>query len=132
MLTRRQALSGFALILVPASGAALEQDTLFNVSTRLVTIYQTGDAGALHSMLAPDLQAQYSPEALASWLSEAKATFGPLQRISLPISGTRAFAIFAAYFERAPNDMFLELDRDGRIVLWTLKSDSGAVVLRKR
>ncbi|MBF9233156.1 hypothetical protein [Microvirga alba] len=132
MLTRRQALAGLAFCLVPATGMALERDTLFNVSTRLVEIYQAGDAAALHGMLSPDLQAQYSPDALASWLREVNAKFGPLQRISLPISGTRAYAIFAAYFERAPSDMFLELDPQGRVVVWTLKNDSGAVALRKR
>ena len=55
-----------------------------------------------------------------------------LQRTSLPTYGSRAYGIFAAYFDRGPADMYLEIDDRERLVLWTLKNDVKALSIRER
>jgi hypothetical protein len=136
MITRRQvwagacALSGAAL--APSPGRALERGTLFEVATRLVSLYQASDADALHRMLAPTLQPHFPSASLAEWLAEARKAFGMLQRTSMPTYGSRAHGIFAAYFDRGPADMYLEIDRQSRLVLWALKDDVKVLSIRER
>jgi len=135
MITRRDLLAGVTglggtLAVHPAQ--ALERGTLFEVASRLVPIYRNHDADALHAMLAPDLQGDFPPAALARWLDEARATFGILQRTSLPTYGSRAHSIFIAYFDRGPSDMFLEIDQQERLLLWALKNDSKVLAIRRR
>jgi len=136
MMTRRQvgtgivALSGAAL--APSLGRALERGTLFGIATQLVTLYQASDADALHRMLAPPLQRHFPSASLALWLAEARNAFGMLQRTSLPTYGSRAYGIFAAYFDRGPADMYLEIDDRERLVLWSLKTDVKTLSIRER
>ena len=132
-VNRRRLLLGLAgLGLAPAQGQALDRTSLFEVATRLVAIYRAADADALHRALAPDLQPDFSPEALSAWLQEARDTFGILQRTSLPTYGSRAHSIFVAYFDRGPSDMYLQIDEGERVLFWTFKTPSSVLSLRRR
>jgi len=133
MINRRHLLLGLAgLGIAPAQGQALERTSLLAVAARLVAIYRAEDADALHRALAPGLQADFPPAALAAWLKEARDTFGMLQRTSLPTYGSRAHSIFVAYFDRGPSDMFLQIDEQERVVFWTFKTPSSVLSLRRR
>jgi hypothetical protein len=133
MITRRQAWAGACALsgaaLAPSPSRALERGTLFEVATRLVTLYQASDADALHQMLA--LQPHFPSASLALWLAEARNAFGMLQRTSMPTYGSRAHGIFAAYFDRGPADMYLEVDLWSRLVLWALKNDVKVLSIRE-
>ena len=136
MITRRHVGTGIAALsgaaLAPSLGRALERGTLFGVATRLVTLYQASDADALHQMLAPALQPRFPSASLALWLAEARNAFGMLQRTSMPTYGSRAYGIFAAYFDRGPADMYLEVDPQERLVLWALKNDVKVLAIREQ
>lgn len=135
MLTRRRLLAGASALgstLAAGPGWTLERGTLFEVATRLVRIYQTGDAEAFHAMLAPDLRPGFPPAVLSGWLAEAREAFGMLQRVSLPTYGSVAHSIFVAYFDRRPCDMYLEIDRQERVVLWAFKNDVKVWAIRRQ
>lgn len=134
MITRRTLLAGLAGLGcgLPASrGHALERGTLFELATRLVAIYQASDADALHEMLAPGLQPAFPVPVLARWLTEARDMFGLLQRTSMPTYGSRTHGIFAAYFDRGPSDMYLEIDQQEKLVIWVLKADAKVLSIRR-
>jgi hypothetical protein len=60
MFDRRHRLTGlmwFGTGLRATSAEALERDTHFNVSPRLVEIDRAADAASLHVMLSPELEA---------------------------------------------------------------------------
>jgi hypothetical protein len=116
----------------PSRGGAVERVTLFDFAKRLVAIYQASDADALHSILAPELQPDFSPPALSRWLTQARNTFGMLRRTSMPTYGSRTHGVLAAYFDRAPADMYLEMNQQEKLVLWVLKSGNNMLSIRKR
>ncbi len=134
MLTRRHilvSLAGLGGALAPSPGQTIDRGTLFEVATRLVAIYRASDAEALHGMLSPELQPIFPPSALSLWLSDAQNAFGMLQRTSMPTYGSRTHGVFAAYFDRGPADMYLEINRQERLVLWAFKNDAKAMSIRK-
>jgi hypothetical protein len=135
VIARRQALAGLvgaggALALAPSP--AFAGSRLYELALRLAAIYRASDADSLHRMLAPGLESSFPPAVLSRWLAEARAAFGMLQRTSMPTYGNRTHGVFAAYFDRGPADMYLEIDSRERLVLWAFKNDAGVLALRGR
>jgi hypothetical protein len=134
MIGRRHVLLGLTSFgggFAPGFGQALADNVLFEVAQRLVAIYQASDADALHRLLAPDLQPHFPRPKLAAWLKEAQEAFGVLHRTSMPTYGSRHHGALLAYFDRAPADMYLQIDKQRRVVFWAFRDTVKALAIRK-
>jgi hypothetical protein len=111
-----------ALGLLPLSGTAAEvtRTTLREVSQQVLAAFNAGDGAALHGMLAADLQAALTASSLGGRLEACRARLGTMERLSLPVMSTWTYGMYAAYFGDGARDLFLELDRDGRILHLTI------------
>lgn len=119
------------LLAAPAGDAAggVDRGTLGDVSQAIVALYNRDDAEALHAMLSPDRRRHWPLEQFARRLADCRRRLGAIERISLPVMGTRTFGFIAAYFEATVRDMFLEIDQDGFIKVLTFKGQDDACVL---
>jgi hypothetical protein len=104
-----------ALASPAAAAGGVERNSLRETSVEIVELYNRTDAAALHEKLTPGLRRTWAVGDFAQRLDDCRRRFGVLNRISLPVSGTRFIGLITAYFETEPRDMFLELDRDGLI-----------------
>jgi hypothetical protein len=126
----RLVLAAFLLTLPSGDAAAgVERGTLGDVSQAVVALYNRDDAEALHAMLAPDRRRPWPIEPFARRLADCRRRLGAIERISLPVMGTRTFGFIAAYFEATARDMFLEIDQDGFIEVLTFKGQDDVCVL---
>ncbi len=96
---------------------------LMDVAENLLRIYNAGDASALHGLLAPALQARYTPEDLRRALLLCRVLTGDIFRLSTPSWGTRSYGFFGLYAETGVFDMVLEIDPTERIVHWVIADD---------
>jgi hypothetical protein len=119
------------VLTAPARDAASEvtRATLHEVSMKIVGLYNSTDAAELHAMLASNLRQTWAVEQLARRLADCRRRFGVLERISLPVMGTRTYGFIAAYFETSGRDMFLEIDRDGLIKVLTFRGQNDSCTL---
>ncbi len=119
------------LLVLPLGDAAggVDRGTLGDVSQAVVTLYNRDDAAALHAMLAPDRRRHWPIEPFARRLTDCRRRLGTIERISLPVMGTRTFGFIAAHFEATVSDMFLEIDQDGFIEVLTFKGQDDVCVL---
>jgi hypothetical protein len=124
------ALVALALWANDAAGE-VARSRLGEVSTWVVTLYNGGDAAALHALLAGDLRKGWPVEQFALRLDDCRRRFGALRRVSPPVMGTRTFGFIAAYFETTIRDMFLEIDRDGLIRMLAFKGQNGTCNLSR-
>ncbi|RDI56338.1 hypothetical protein [Microvirga subterranea] len=114
------------IAMVPAWAARAEPLTPFsviNVSEALTRAYNGRDAVALHQLLAPALQARYTPEMLRTSLSLCRVLTGEILRLSTPSWGTRSYGFFGVYAETGVFDMVLEIDEAERVVYWTISDE---------
>lgn len=114
------------ITMAPAWAARAEPLTAFsviNVSEALTRAYNDRDAVALHRLLAPALQARYTPEMLRTSLSLCRVLTGEIFRLSTPSWGTRSYGFFGVYAETGVFDMVLEIDETERVVYWTISDE---------
>ncbi len=97
--------------------------SVINVSEALTQAYNDRNAVALHQLLAPALQARYTPEMLRTSLSLCRVLTGEIFRLSTPSWGTRSYGFFGVYAETGVFDMVLEINEAERIVYWTITDD---------
>ena len=94
-----------------------------DVSEALMRAYNDEDAQALHGLLAPALQARYSPEAVRKALVLCRVLTGDIFRLSTPSWGARHYGFFGVYAETGAFDMVLEINPAERIVHWVITDD---------
>jgi len=94
-----------------------------DVSEALMRAYNDEDAPALHGLLAPALQARYSPEAVRKALVLCRVLTGDIFRLSTPSWGARHYGFFGVYAETGAFDMVLEINPAERIVHWVITDD---------
>jgi hypothetical protein len=113
---------GRAAIVMLASPHALAvgPHALTAKSEALMRVYNSADAGELHRLLAPALQAKYPPSELETALRLCRVLTGDIFRLSTPVWGARQFGFFAVYAETRTFEMVLEIDAQERIVHWLL------------
>jgi hypothetical protein len=115
-----------ALAIMPwsaASGQALGPFAVTNISEALTRAYNDEDAAALHGLLAPALQARYTPADIRRALTLCRVLTGDIFRLSTPSWGTRSYGFFGLYAEAGVFDMVLEIDPTERIVHWVIADD---------
>lgn len=117
-----------AAIIAMAPGWATRAEPLtafsvINVSEALTRAYNDRNAVALHQLLAPALQARYTPEMLRTSLSLCRVLTGEIFRLSTPSWGTRSYGFFGVYAETGVLDMVLEIDDAERVLYWTITDD---------
>jgi hypothetical protein len=115
-----------ALGLEPWSAPGAETLTPFsvtNVSEALTRAYNDADAFALHGLLAPAVQARYTPDALRAALTLCRVLTGEIFRLSTPSWGTRSYGFFGVYAEAGVFDMVLEIDEAERILHWVVSDN---------
>ena len=115
---------------VGAARGDVTRSTLRDVSLAVLALYNAGDGLGLRDRISAPLASRLSVESLMERLSDCQRRFGNLQRLSLPVASSETAALFAAYFEGGTRDMYLEVDRDGRIRLLTFSGlgESCAVI----
>jgi hypothetical protein len=91
-----------------------------DISEALTRAYNDEDAPALHGLLAPALQARYTPEAVRRALTLCRVLTGDIFRISTPSWGARHYGFFGVYAETGVFDMVLEIDPAEKIVHWVI------------
>jgi hypothetical protein len=123
----------FAVIALasPAQDAwgAVERGTLHEISKKIVALYNGEDAAGLHALFTPALQQAWPIERFSERLADCRRQLGRLERVSLPVMGTRTYGFLAAYFETTGRDMFLEIDQRGLIKLLTFKGQNDICAL---
>jgi hypothetical protein len=107
-------------MLVSAQALAVGPHALTAKSEALMRVYNAADAGELHRLLAPALQAKYPPDALEAALRLCRVLTGDIFRLSTPVWGARQFGFFAVYAETKTFEMILEIDAQERIIHWLL------------
>jgi hypothetical protein len=115
-----------ALALAPAAGSVAQTLTPFSVvgvSEALTRAYNDEDAAALHGLLAPALQARYTPADLRTALTLCRVLTGEILRLSTPSWGQRSYGFFGVYAETGVFDMVLEIDPAEKIVHWVITDD---------
>jgi len=115
-----------ALGLAPWSATGAETLTPFsvtNVSEALMRAYNDADASAMHGLLAPAVQARYTPDALRTALTLCHVLTGEILRLSTPSWGTRSYGFFGVYAESGVFDMVLEIDEAERILHWVVSDN---------
>jgi hypothetical protein len=119
-LCRASALAA-ALALAPPSQAEIPGPfAITDISEALMRAYNDEDADALHGLLAPALQARYSPEGVRRALTLCRVLTGDIFRLSTPSWGARHYGFFGVYAETGPFDMVLEIDPAEKIVHWII------------
>ena len=96
---------------------------LTDISDALMRAYNDEDAEALHGLLAPALQARYTPEGVRKALILCRVLTGDIFRLSTPSWGGRHYGFFGVYAETGVFDMVLEIDPAERIVHWVVTDD---------
>jgi hypothetical protein len=91
-----------------------------DISEALTRAYNDEDAPALHGLLAPALQARYTPEAVRRALTLCRVLTGDIFRISTPSWGARHYGFFGVYAETGVFDMVLEIDPAEKIIHWVI------------
>ena len=91
-----------------------------DISEALTRAYNDEDAQALHGLLAPALQARYTPEAVRRALTLCRVLTGDIFRISTPSWGARHYSFFGVYAETGVFDMVLEIDPAEKIIHWVI------------
>jgi hypothetical protein len=112
-----------ALAMMPwsaSSGQALGPFAVTNISEALAHAYNDEDAAALYGLLAPGLQARYTPDDIRKALILCRALTGDIFRLSTPSWGTRSYGFFGLYAETGVFDMVLEIDPAEKIVHWVV------------
>jgi hypothetical protein len=115
-----------ALTFAAGSGPVAQALTPFsvvNVSEALTRAYNDEDVAALHTLLAPALQARYTPADLRTALTLCRVLTGDILRLSTPSWGERSYGFFGVYAETGVFDMVLEIDPAEKIVHWVIASD---------
>jgi hypothetical protein len=115
-----------ALAMTPwsaSSGRALGPFAVTNISEALARAYNDEDAAALYGLLAPDLQARYTPDDIRKALTLCRVLTGDIFRLSTPSWGTRSYGFFGLYAETGVFDMVLEIDLTERIVHWVVSDN---------
>ncbi len=109
-----------AAMLASPPALAVGPHALTAKSEALMRVYNAADAGELHRLLAPALQAKYPPDALETTLRLCRVLTGDIFRLSTPVWGARQFGFFAVYAETRAFEMILEIDAQERIIHWLL------------
>jgi hypothetical protein len=91
-----------------------------DISEALTRAYNDEDAPALRGLLAPALQARYTPEAVRRALTLCRVLTGDIFRISTPSWGARHYGFFGVYAETGVFDMVLEIDPAEKIIHWVI------------
>ena len=91
-----------------------------DISEALTRAYNDEDAPALHGLLAPALQARYTPEAVRRALTLCRVLTGDIFRISTPSWGARHYGFFGVYAKTGVFDMVLEIDPAEKIIHWVI------------
>jgi hypothetical protein len=115
-----------ALVMMPWSasiGQALGPFAVTNISEELARAYNDEDAAALYGLLAPGLQARYTPDDIRKALTLCHVLTGDIFRLSTPSWGTRSYGFFGLYAETGVFDMVLEIDPAERIVHWVVSDN---------
>lgn len=102
-----------ALALAPPSAGRAESPSPFaitDISEALTRAYNEEDAHGLYGLLAPSLQARYTPDAVRRALTLCRVLTGDLFRLSTPSWGARHYGFFGVYAETGVFDMVLEID----------------------
>ena len=103
---------------------AIERDALYNMSQEVLQAYRTIDADRFRRHLAAPLQTKYAGELLRQVLLTCRSLTGQVERLSLPVMGTRHYAFFAVYTEEAGVfDMLLEIDEDKKIIHFVISRE---------
>jgi hypothetical protein len=105
------------------SGQTLGPFAVTNISEALARAYNDDDAAALYGLLAPALQARYTPGDVQKALTLCRVLTGDIFRLSTPSWGTRSYGFFGLYAETGVFDMVLEIDPTERIVHWVIADD---------
>ncbi len=108
------------LVLVPVSARA--ETRLHTMSQYLVSALNAGDVGAIAGALSPKLRERLSDETLSTSIDDCRLRVGPVERTSLPTSGTARYAFFLAYVPDRVLDMIIELDEAGKVLTWIISS----------
>jgi hypothetical protein len=106
-----------------AAGQSLGPFAVTNASEALARAYNGQDAAALHGLLAPALQARYTPDDIRTALALCRVLTGDIFRLSTPSWGARSYGFFGLYAETGVFDMVLEIDQAERIVHWVVSDD---------
>jgi hypothetical protein len=115
-----------ALTLMPccaARGQTPDPFAITDISEALARAYNAENAAALHGLLAPSLQARYTPDAVRKALVLCRVLTGDIFRLSTPSWGTRSYGFFGVYAETGVFDMVLEIDGHKRIVHWVISDN---------
>ena len=105
------------------SGQTLGPFAVTNISESRSRAYNDNDAAALYGLLAPALQARYTPGDVQQALTLCRVLTGDIFRLSTPSWGTRSYGFFGLYADTGVFDMVLEIDPTERIVFWVIADD---------
>lgn len=115
-----------ALALAPPSASSAEIPSPFaitDISEALTRAYNDEDTPALHGLLAPAVQARYTPEAVRRALTLCRVLTGDIFRLSTPSWGARHYGFFGVYAETGVFDMVLEIDPAEKIIHWVISDN---------
>jgi hypothetical protein len=123
-LRRASALAAALALAPPASSAELPSPfAITDISEALTRAYNGEDAPALHGLLAPAVQARYTPEAVRRALTLCRVLTGDIFRLSTPSWGARHYGFFGVYAETGVFDMVLEIDPAEKIIHWVISDN---------
>lgn len=115
-----------ALALAPPSAGRAESPSPFaitDISEALTRAYNEEDAHGLYGLLAPSLQARYTPDAVRRALTLCRVLTGDIFRLSTPSWGARHYGFFGVYAETGVFDMVLEIDPAEKIIHWVISDN---------
>ena len=123
-LCRAMGLAAALALAPPASSAEIPSPfAITDISEALTRAYNGEDAPALHGLLAPAVQARYTPEAVRRALTLCRVLTGDIFRLSTPSWGARHYGFFGVYAETGVFDMVLEIDPAEKIVHWVISDN---------
>ncbi len=123
-LRRAMGLAAALALAPPASSAEIPSPfAITDISEALTRAYNGEDAPALHGLLAPAVQARYTPEAVRRALTLCRVLTGDIFRLSTPSWGARHYGFFGVYAETGVFDMVLEIDPAEKIIHWVISDN---------
>jgi hypothetical protein len=123
-LCRAMGLAAALALAPPASSAEIPSPfAITDISEALTRAYNGEDAPALHGLLAPAVQARYTPEAVRRALTLCRVLTGDIFRLSTPSWGARHYGFFGVYAETGVFDMVLEIDPAEKIIHWVISDN---------
>ncbi len=112
------------ILATPCAAGMVGPDAVFNTSQLIMKAYNDGDAERIRDALSPEVADLNSLDQIRKTLRACKQLIGDhIERLSLPVSGTRHYGFIEAYLVGRQADMFVEIDDAGRILFWTLSND---------